>query len=111
MLSITFNKMTIIEVLAFWAFEYSDDIGEPIWGETGTKDYYSVTDTLEAYLGENVLISTNPTNSTFIIDTNDEDDEGCDSSYDYIEIVDSIYDGAYSYDHRITLWFEILNVT
>ena len=110
MLSITFNKMTIIEVLAFCDFNYTDEMDDPVWGETGTQDYYAVTDTLQAYLGKNVLISTNPTNSTFIIDTNDEDDEGCDRSYDYIEIIESIYDGAYSYDHRITLWFEILNV-
>ena len=110
MLSITFNKMTIIEVLAFWVFQDSDDeMGEPFWGETGTKDYYSVTDTLEAYLGKNVMISTNPTNSTFII--RDTNDEGCDISYDYIKIIEYIYDNTYSYDHRIILRFEILNVT
>lgn len=95
MLSITFNKMTIIEVLAFCGFNDNPEMEEPLWDETGTLIYYAVTDTLEAYLGKNVLISTNPTNSTFIIDTNDEDDEGCDRSYDYIEIIESIYDGAY----------------
>ena len=76
-------------------------------GETGTPEFYTVYDTLQAYLGENVLIYHHHTNDTFVIEN---DDEGCDNSYDYIEIIESIYENAHSFECRKHLSFEILNV-
>ena len=36
-------------------------------GETGTPEFYTVKDTLQAYLGENVFIGYDEVNDTFII--------------------------------------------
>ena len=36
--------------------------------------------------------------------------EGCANLYDYIEIIESIYENAYSYECNNHLYFEILNV-
>jgi hypothetical protein len=98
--------MTLIEVMVIM----TDDKGKEhtYWGgETGTPEFYTVTDTLEAYLGNNLFIYHHHTNDTFIIENNDE---GCDISYDYIEIIESIHTNAYSYEYKKHLCFEILNV-
>jgi hypothetical protein len=100
------NKMMVIEVMVIMTD--ADGKEHTYWGgETGTPEFYTVTDTLKAYLGKNVWIYHHPTNDTFIIENNDD---GCDNSDDYIEIIESIYDNAYSYERNKHLSFEILNV-
>ena len=66
-------------------------------GETGTPEFYTVKDTLQAHLGKNVLLYNHNDNDTFVIE---DYDEGCDNSYDYIEIIESIYENGYSYENR-----------
>ena len=76
----------------------ADGIDYTYWGdETGTAEFYIVTRTLRAYLGDNFKVYTHPTNDTFIIEN---DDEGCDYSYDIIEMIESIYDNAYSFGNK-----------
>ena len=98
--------MTIIEVMVIM----TDDVGKEYtyWGgETGSCEFYTVTFTLEAYLGKDLLIYNHPTNATFIIE---DTDEGCDNSYDYVEIIESIYDNTETYEYREYLSFEIYNI-
>ena len=98
--------MTVLEVMVIMTD--ADGNEHTYWGdETGTPKFYIIKDTLEAYLGDTVWIYNHPTNDTFIIENNDE---GCDNSYDYIEIIETIYENAYSYECRNHLCFEILNV-
>jgi hypothetical protein len=98
--------MTVIEIMVIM---YDADGKEHTYwgGETGTAEFYIVTNTLEAYLGDKIKIYNHDNNDTFVIEN---DDEGCDNSYDYIEIIESIYDNAYSYKCNKHLCFEILNV-
>ena len=49
-------------------------------------------------------------NDTIIIEEKLFEDEGCDISNDYVEIIESIYDNTESYDYREYLSFEILNI-
>ena len=63
--------------------------------EVGTAEFYIVERTLKAYLGDNISVYNHPTNATFIVEK-DDDDEGCDFSDDIIEMIESIYDNAYS---------------
>ena len=98
--------MTIIEVMVLM----TDDEGKKYtyWGgETGTNEFYMVKYTLESYLGDKLLIYNHPNNDTFIIE---DDDEGCDNSYDYVKIIESIYDNTQSYECRDYLSFDILNM-
>jgi hypothetical protein len=98
--------MTVIEVMVI--MNDADGTQHTYYGgETGTPEFYTVKHTLEAYLGDNLLIYNHPTNDTFIIENNDE---GCDNSYDYFKIIESIYENAYSYNCSKHLWFEVLNV-
>jgi hypothetical protein len=100
--------MTIIEVMVIMTDEEGNE--HTYWGgETGTCEFYMVKYTLEAYLDDNVFIYHHRTNDTFVIEDEDED-EGCDNSYDYIKIIESIYDNTESYECRKYLSFEILNV-
>ncbi len=67
----------------------ADGIDYTYWGdETGTLEFYMVWNTLKAYLGDNFKVYTHPTNDTFIVE-NDDDDEGCDYSYDIIKFIES----------------------
>jgi len=96
--------MTLIEVMVIMIDSNRKE--HTYWGgDTGTPEFYIVTDTLEAYLGNCVSVYHHPTNDTFIVENNDE---GCDNSYDYIEIIESIYDNAYSFQCNKYLCFEIL---
>ena len=98
--------MTIIEVMVIM----TDDEGKKYtyWGgETGTNEFYMVKYTLEAYLGDKLLIYHHPNNDTFIIE---DEDEGCDNSYDYVKIIESIYDNTQSYECHDYLSFDILNM-
>ena len=98
--------MTVIEIMVI--MHDADGIEHTYWGgETGTAEFYTVTNTLEAYLGDKIKIYCHGNNDTFVIEN---DDEGCDNSYDYIEIIESIYDNAYSYKNNKHLCFEILNI-
>jgi hypothetical protein len=98
--------MTVIEVMVIM----NDADGKEhtyYGGETGTPEFYTVKHTLEAYLGDNLLIYNHPINDTFIIE---DEDEGCDNSYDYVKIIESIYDNTQSYECRDYLSFDILNM-
>ena len=98
--------MTTIEVMAIRT--EADGRERTYWGgETGTPEFYTVKDTLQAYLGENVFIGYDEVNDTFIIE---DTDEGYDNSDDYIEIIESIYDNAYVYEQRAHISFVIINV-
>ena len=98
--------MTIIEVMVIM-YDINGKEHTYWGGETGTPEFYTVRDTLQAYLGEQVWLYHHPNNDTFVIK---DDDEGCDNSYDYIEIIETIYENAYSYEGRRYLSFEILDV-
>jgi hypothetical protein len=105
-ISIEIIKMTVIEVMVIMTDARGKE--HTYWGgETGTPEFYTVKHTLEAYLGETVYISYHDENDTFVIENNDE---GCDNSYDYIKIIESIYENAYSYECSKHLCFEILYV-
>lgn len=98
--------MTIIEVMVIMI----DDNGKEhtYYGdEVGTPDFYTVWYTLRAYLSTDIEITNHPVNDTFIIENNDE---GCDNSYDYIKIIESIYENAYTYECKQHICFEILFV-
>ena len=49
-------------------------------------------------------------NDTIIIEEKLFEDEGCDISNDYVEIIESIYDNTETYDYREYLSFEIYNI-
>jgi hypothetical protein len=98
--------MTIIEIMVIMID--ADGKEHTYWGgETGTPEFYTVKDTLKAYLGDSIWIDHHLINDTFVIENNDE---GCDNTYDYIEIIESIYENAYSYECKKHLCFEILDV-
>lgn len=58
--------------------------------ETGTPEFYVVSDVLKKYLGENNINISWDYNQFFFIITNF--DEGIDNTYDYIQIIESIYE-------------------
>jgi hypothetical protein len=61
--------------------------------ETGTTQFYVVSDTLKKYLGEdNIWVSWDYNNWYFIINQSGQPDEGCDNTYDYIQIIKSIWE-------------------
>ena len=98
--------MTLIEVMVIRTD--ADGTAHTYWGgETGTPEFYTVKHTLEAYLNKNVLIYHDDTNDTFVIE---DTDEGCDNEYDYIKIIESIYDNNYVFKRRGHISFEIINV-
>lgn len=85
-------KMTsIIKVNAFHVkpngtFDYFSE-------ETGTPKFYHVAETLEKYLGkDNVWVSWDYQEFCFIISVKGVPDEACDNTYDYIQIIESIYE-------------------
>ena len=100
--------MTKIEVIA----TMTNAEGEhSFWGSrSGSDDFYRVKFTLQAYLGKNVWIYHHRMNDTIIIEEKLFEDEGCDISNDYVEIIESIYDNTESYDYREYLSFEIFNI-
>lgn len=83
--------------------------------ETGTPHFYHVADILKKYLGEeNIWVSWDYDNWNFIIQQSGLPDEGCDNTYDYMQIIESIWEpfdygpgifGNYENDH---LAFEIV---
>lgn len=82
---------SIIKVVAFHltphdGFKYFGD-------EHGTPEFYHVVDILYKYLGENnVSVSWDYNNGSFIINQRGQPDEGCDNTYDYIKIIESIWE-------------------
>lgn len=78
------------------------------WGGVpGTPEDFTVINTLRAYLPKHLTLSSHPENYTYLIVNFDE---GCDQTYDYIEIIESIDDNSYSYEGKMYLSFEILNI-
>jgi hypothetical protein len=99
--------MTLIEIMVIMT--EADGTEHTYWGgETGTPEFYTVKHTLQAYFGENISLYNHSENDTFVIE--DENDEGYDNSYDYIEIIQTIFENAYSYKCKKHLSFEILNI-
>ena len=69
--------------------------------ETGTPDFYVVADTLQKYLGEeNIWVTWDYTEWYFVIEQSGVKDEGCDNTFDYIQIIESIYE-SFDYDPGI----------
>jgi len=65
-----------------------------------------VLDTLNKYLGEeNVWVYWDHTETYFIIE---EKDEGCDMTYDYARIIETIYEPFYLHDKNFHLTFRII---
>jgi hypothetical protein len=61
--------------------------------ETGTPEFYHVDDILKKYLGEdNIWVSWDYNNWNFIIEQRGLPDEACDNTYDYIKIIESIWE-------------------
>ena len=61
--------------------------------ETGTPKFYTVRDVLEKYLGKDIFVYYNYNDFTFeIVYDEDATDEGCDIAYDFVEIIESIYE-------------------
>jgi len=61
--------------------------------ETGTPEFYHVDDILKKYLGEeNIWVSWDYNNWNFIIEQFGLPDEGCDNTYDYMQIIESIWE-------------------
>ena len=105
--SIKNNKMTRVEVMVKGTVNGIDHI---YWGdEGGTLEFYMVRNTLKVYLGDKFKVYNHPTNDTFILE-NDDDDEGCDYSYDIIEMIEPIYDNLYSFEGNCYLSFIVNNV-
>ncbi len=89
-----------------------DNDSEEFYGdETGTPDFYKVWTTLHKYLGENIWVSWNYDDFTFEIT---DDDEGCDSVYDYIKLLQKICEpfeeDSYDYAEKNYRWlrFDII---
>lgn len=86
---------------------------EEIFGdETGTTEFYMVKQTLTKYLGKHVYISWNYDNFMFEIEN---DDESCDNTDDYIDIIETINESlshfnTTEYLQKCHLSFEIISV-
>ena len=85
--------------------------------ETGTPDFYTVEDILKKYLGENnIWVSWDYQELCFVISDSEERDEGCDNIYDYIQIIESIYEpfdfppGIWEQHKNDHLVFEIIMI-
>jgi hypothetical protein len=100
--------MTKIEVIV----TMTNDDGEHIIpaSECSSDEFYRVRSTLRSYLGTNLLIYPHRMDDTFVIEEKLFEDEGCDISNDYVEIIESIYDNTETYDYREYLSFEIYNI-
>ena len=100
--------MTKIEVIA----TMTNDEGEYIIpaSECSFDEFYRVRSTLQAYLGTNLLIYCHRMDDTFVIEEKLFEDEGCDISNNYVEIIESIYDNTETYEYREYLSFEIYNI-
>ena len=80
----------------------------------GTLSFNIVKDILEEYLGKNITVNYNYNEFTFVIES-DVEDEGCDTSGDFKEVIESICEfmpdtycgGRYN---EYQLQFHILNV-
>lgn len=82
--------------------------------ETGTPEFYHIVDVLKKYLGENIFVSWDYNDFFFIIENieidfftmeNIERDEGYDETYDYITIIESIYE-PFEYDPGIFIQYK-----
>jgi len=83
--------------------------------ETGTPDFYVVHDTLIKYLGdENVYVNWDYNEFFFVIEDNENSDEGYDNTCDYIHTIESIYEsfdyppGIYEDNKNDHLVFQII---
>ena len=107
--------MVFIEVVA--SIVNANGITREFGDETGTPQFYTVKRVLEKYLGKDIFVSYNNYNDfTFeIVYDEDVTDQGCDISYDFVEIIESIqwpfpddhYGGRYK---GYKLQFEIIYI-
>jgi len=80
-------------------------------GETCSTEFYIVSDILKKCLGkENIWVFWDYTELYFIIFIMEENyvDEGCDDTYDYIHIIESIYEPFYFDNKQMHLTFQII---
>ena len=99
--------MPLLEVMAIM----TDDITGTehlYWGgETGTDEFYAVKYLTEEKLGDNLVrVWHHPVNDTFLVS---DDDDGCDMSYDYADLIDTIRGPAYLDEPNLQLRFVLLN--
>lgn len=88
-----------------FAFNIKPNGKECFFGEeTGTPEFYHIVDVLKKYLGENIYVSWDYNDFYFIIE-NIERDEGYDETYDYITIIESIYE-PFEYDSGIFIQYK-----
>ena len=105
--------MTFIEIEAIMIEAHGDGTEHREYGgEIGTSEFYEVKYTLQKHLGENILFSHHRINDTFIIrdDYEEDSDKGIDNTYDYIKIINDIYDNSETYLCSRYLRFEISNI-
>ena len=88
------NPLKVIPIM-------TNAIGEKKYflGEPGSPEFYAVTRVLKEYLGEEIQVIWN--DNDFVYDIK-ERDEGCDNSYDYSQIIESIYEpfSPFNYEHQ-----------
>ena len=73
-------------------------------GEVGTPEFYTVKDTLQAHLGESIWVTSHAQEDTFLLE---DSDEGCDRSYDYVRLIENIYEPVSRKRH---LYFAIVHM-
>jgi hypothetical protein len=74
-------------------------------GETGTDEFYAVVYLIEEQLGAN-RVWHHPVNDTFVVS---DDDDGCDMSYDYADLIGTIRGPAYSDEPNLVLRLVLIN--
>lgn len=76
-------------------------------GGTGTDEFYAVKYLIEEKLGDNLVrVWHHPVNDTFLVG---DDDDGCDMSYDYADLIGTIRGPAYLNEPNLELRFVLIN--
>jgi len=84
-------KMVFIKVDA--SIVNADGLEHPFGDETGTPQFYIVKRVLEKHLGKDIHVYYNYDDFTFeIVYDEDAADQGCDISYDFVEVIKSIHE-------------------
>ena len=97
--------MTCIEIMAI--MEDADGETFKYIGEIGTPEFHQVKTTLQKYLNTTLWLYTNNEENLFVIEN---EDEGCDNSFDYVKIIENIYESVYIGKRNFHLEFEIIKV-
>ena len=92
----------------------ADGLEHPFGDETGTPEFYTVARVLKKHLGTDIYVYYNYNDFSFeIVYDEDETDQGCDISYDFVEVIKFIHESfpATHYAGRYNGWklqFEIV---